>query len=108
MLKILKGDIMNKQVLKDVKKEFKKMGFEVLKDEIVEHLDIRSFDEVVEDNLWYWEVGNLPIEYIDTEAMVDGDNDYIEVGDMYWKNAFFEEDDDSEELIKKGLIKKIN
>ena len=102
------GDKMNEQVLKDVKEVFKEMGFEVLKDEVISYLDIRSFDEVVDDNLCYWNVGDLPYDYIDTEAMVDGDNDYTQVGDMYWKNAFFEEDSEDEELIKMKLIKRIN
>lgn len=109
MPKIIIGDNMNEEVLNDVKKSMKEnFGYEIIKDDVLKVLDIRTFDEVVEDNLNYWEVGDLPIEYIDTEVMVANDNDYEQVGDMFWKNAFFLENEDDVDLLESGYIKKIN
>lgn len=84
----------------------KEMGYEILKEkEFINSLDIRTFDEVVEDNLNYWNVGDLPVEYIDLNAMVEGDNDYVKIGDMYWKVITFF--DDIDELEENGIIKKV-
>ena len=98
---------MNDKLLEDVKYIMKKeYGYEVLNDNIMNYLDIRTYDEVVEDNLCYWEVGDLPLNYIDTDAMVSGDNDYMELSnDMYWKTIVFE--DDIKMLKEKGYIKKV-
>lgn len=97
---------MNEQEIKKAtKKVMKEMGYEVLKEkEFINSLDLRTFDEVVEDNLNYWNVGDLPVEYIDLNAMVEGDNDYIKLGDMYWKIITFF-DDDIEELKENGIVK---
>lgn len=85
----------------------REMGYEILKEkEFINNLDIRTFDEVVEDNLNYWNIGDLPIEYIDLNAMVEGDNDYEKVGDMYWKVVTFF-DDDIVELKENGVVKKV-
>lgn len=93
-------------ILKDVYKIMEEeYGYEVIRDDIIDILDIRTFEEVVEDNLNYWEVGNLPIEYINKKAMVEGDADYTKVGNRYWKNAFFIENYDDTYLLENGYIK---
>lgn len=98
---------MNKKVKNDIKKRMKEeYSCEIINDDIFDKLDIRTFDEVVEDNLYYWEVGNLPIEYIDKETMVENDNDYTKVGNMYWKDAFFL--DDIQWFIENNYLRKNN
>lgn len=98
---------MNDKLLEDIKYIMKKeYGYEILNNNIMNYLDIRTYDEVVEDNLCYWEVGNIPLDYIDTDAMVSGDNDYMELSNnMYWKTIVFE--DDIKMLKEKGYIKKV-
>lgn len=96
-------------IMKDICKIMKeKYGYKVIRDDILNILDIRTFDEVVEDNLNYWNVGNLPLEYINLEKMVENDNDYTKVGNKYWRDGFFVENEDDLDLLNDGYIESYN
>ena len=94
-------------ILKDIYKIMEeKYGYKVLRDDIINALDIRTFEEVVDDNISYYKI-RCPEGFLDKDAIVASDEDYTPVGNQYWKNAFWLEDEEDLDLLKDGYIEKI-
>lgn len=62
---------------------------------------VKDFDEVVLDNIQYFEI-KCPYEFLDTEYIVNNDNDYILVSDNVYLKV---EAIDIDYYLKEQLIK---
>ena len=69
---------------------------------------LKDFEEVVDENIEHFEIW-CPYEFLDTETIVNSDEDYIEVGDgiyntMYLNRYLLEDCDGFEELLEDEVI----
>ena len=97
----------------DIKGYFRDWNFEVVDiDKCITYLNkhgyLKDFEDVVEENIEHFEI-QCPYEFLDTQTIVESDNDYIEVGDglynvMYLNRYLLEDCDGFEELLEDKII----
>ena len=74
-------------------KDFKKF----LKD------NVRDDEEVVDNNIEYWDI-RCPMEFLDTQAIIESDNDYDFLIDDWHLNVFWIFECNYDDLIENGVL----
>ena len=99
----------------DIQGYFADWNFKVINiDECIKYLHnhgyLKDFEDVVEENIEHYDI-RCPEHFLDTQNIVECDDDYIEVGDglwniMYLNHYLLEDCDGFKELLENKIIKK--
>lgn len=77
----------------------------------LEHKDFKEFlkhyvrddDEVIRHNIEYYEL-NCPIRFLDTDAIIEEDNDYVQLIDGWHLNVYWIFECNYNKLIRDGVL----
>jgi len=65
--------------------------------------NVKDSEEVIDHNIEYYKL-NCPIEFLNVQAIIESDNDYVPLIDDWYLNVFVIYECDYDELIEDGVL----